>query len=81
LLRRYAPRNDSVFAASMEGAIAMPCPRLLPFDAAPFSRSPIAGAVPFGSRVFLGGRNALQPDGSVVGLGDAAAQAPQRSTA
>jgi enamine deaminase RidA (YjgF/YER057c/UK114 family) len=59
----------------MEGAIAMPCPRLLPFDAAPFSPSPMAGAVRCGPRVFLSGRNALQPDGSVAGLGDAAVQA------
>jgi enamine deaminase RidA (YjgF/YER057c/UK114 family) len=47
--------------------------RLLPF-AAPLSSSPIAGAVRSGSRVFLSGRSALQADGSVVGLGDAAAQ-------
>jgi enamine deaminase RidA (YjgF/YER057c/UK114 family) len=53
----------------------MPCPRLLPFTATPVTRSPMAGAVRCGSRVFLSGRNALQHDGSVAGLGDAAAQA------
>ncbi len=52
----------------------MSYPRLLPIDAAPFNPMPIAGAVRCGSRVFLSGRNALQPDGSVTGLGDAAAQ-------
>jgi enamine deaminase RidA (YjgF/YER057c/UK114 family) len=45
--------------------------RLLPFGAA---ASPIAAAVRCGPRVFLSGRSALQPDGSVIGLGDAAAQ-------
>lgn len=34
----------------------------------------IAGAVRAGERVFLSGANALQADGSVAGLGDAAAQ-------
>jgi enamine deaminase RidA (YjgF/YER057c/UK114 family) len=57
----------------------MPCDRLLPFDAAPFmptqrTPSPIAAAVRCGDRVFLSGRSALRLDGSVVGLGDAAAQ-------
>ena len=35
---------------------------------------PLAGAVRIGERVFLSGANALQADGSVAGLGDAAAQ-------
>ena len=35
---------------------------------------PVASAIRRGSRVFLSGRSALQPDGSVAGLGDAAAQ-------
>lgn len=57
----------------------MPCDRLLPFDTAPFmptqrTPSPIAAAVRCGDRVYLSGRSALQPDGSVAGLGDAAAQ-------
>ena len=46
--------------------------RLLPFNIA---ASPVAGAVRCGSRVFLSGRSALRPDGSVTGPGDAAAQA------
>ena len=58
----------------------MPTERLLPFD---FPQSPpavrsatsVAGAVRCGSRVFLSGRGALLPDGSVAGLGDPAAQA------
>lgn len=37
--------------------------------------SRIAGARRCGARVFLSGRSALRPDGSVAGLGDAAAQA------
>lgn len=54
--------------------------RFLPFDALPFLRdgrspAPIASAVRAGERVFLSGRNALLPDGSVAGLGDPAAQA------
>jgi enamine deaminase RidA (YjgF/YER057c/UK114 family) len=58
----------------------MPHERLLPFDVAPFvpnsrTRSPIAGAVRCGSRVFLSGRSALRTDGSVGGVGDPAAQA------
>jgi enamine deaminase RidA (YjgF/YER057c/UK114 family) len=53
---------------------------LLPFDAAPFlpagrTTTPIAGAIRCGSRVFLSGRSALLPDGSVAGLGDPSAQA------
>jgi enamine deaminase RidA (YjgF/YER057c/UK114 family) len=55
----------------------MPYDRLLPFDAAPFMpapRTPRAGAVRCGSRVFLSGRSAMQTDGLVAGLGDAAAQ-------
>jgi enamine deaminase RidA (YjgF/YER057c/UK114 family) len=39
-----------------------------------FGPAPVAASVRHGSRVFLSGRGALQPDGSVVGLGDAAAQ-------
>ncbi len=35
---------------------------------------PIAGAVRAGERVFLSGASALQSDGSIVGIGDAAAQ-------
>lgn len=35
---------------------------------------PIAGAVRAGERVFLSGANALQPNGSVLGLGDSAVQ-------
>jgi enamine deaminase RidA (YjgF/YER057c/UK114 family) len=54
--------------------------RFLPFDILPFlpggrSPTPIASAVRAGERVFLSGRNALLPDGSVAGLGDPAAQA------
>jgi enamine deaminase RidA (YjgF/YER057c/UK114 family) len=57
----------------------MPHDRLLPFDPAPFitnsrTRTASAGAVRCGDRVFLSGRSALLPDGSVVGLGDPAAQ-------
>src|SRR3979490_1443415 len=36
--------------------------------------TPIAGAVRAGERVFLSGATALQPDGSIRGLGDSAAQ-------
>jgi enamine deaminase RidA (YjgF/YER057c/UK114 family) len=58
----------------------MPHARLLPFDAAPYmpngrTPSPIAGAIRHGGRVFLSGRTALRPDGSVAGLGDPSAQA------
>jgi enamine deaminase RidA (YjgF/YER057c/UK114 family) len=58
----------------------MPLARLLPFDAAPFVPSSrtgtaSAGAVRCGNRVFLSGRSALRPDGSVAGLGDPATQA------
>ena len=35
---------------------------------------PIAGAVCAGERVFLSGATALKPDGSIAGIGDAAAQ-------
>jgi enamine deaminase RidA (YjgF/YER057c/UK114 family) len=54
--------------------IPMSCDRFLPFNAAPSMPSPVAGAVRSGTRVFLSGRSALQPDGRVAGLGDAAAQ-------
>ena len=54
--------------------IPMSCDRFLPFNAATSTPSPIAGAVRYGTRVFLSGRSALRPDGSVAGLGDAAAQ-------
>jgi enamine deaminase RidA (YjgF/YER057c/UK114 family) len=58
----------------------MPHASLLAFDAAPFMpngrmRSPLAGAIRCGSRVFLSGRSALLPDGSIGGLGDPSAQA------
>jgi enamine deaminase RidA (YjgF/YER057c/UK114 family) len=56
------------------GTIAVSYPRLLPIDASPLNPTPIASAVRCGSRVFLSGRSALRPDGSVAGLGDAAAQ-------
>ncbi len=58
----------------------MPHDRLLPTDA----RSLLAGsavsgsfasAIRCGDRVFLSGHSALRPDGTVAGLGDAAAQA------
>ena len=52
--------------------------RLTPLDAAAlFPDGPaasIAAAVRSGNRVFLSGRTAERPDGSVAGLGDAAAQ-------
>jgi enamine deaminase RidA (YjgF/YER057c/UK114 family) len=54
--------------------IPMSCDRFLPFNAAPSMPSPVAGAVRSGTRVFLSGGSALQPDGRVAGLGDAAAQ-------
>ena len=58
----------------------MPHAGLLPFDATPFMPNgsmplPIAGAIRCDSRVFLSGRSALLPDGSVAGLGDPLAQA------
>ncbi len=58
----------------------MPSDRFLPFDVLPFlpnGRSPaaIASAVRTRERVFLSGRSALRPDGTVAGLGDPAAQA------
>src|SRR6516164_2929866 len=40
----------------------------------PSDHLPVASAIRRGSRVFLSGRSASQPDGSVTGLGDAAAQ-------
>ncbi len=45
-----------------------------PFHAGPYAATPIAGGQRRGSRVFLSGRSAVQTDGSVAGLGDAAAQ-------
>ncbi len=53
--------------------------RLVPLQAAHFlpyitTDTSVAGAVRSGDRVFLSGRGALRPDGSVAGLGDAAAQ-------
>jgi len=53
----------------------MPHTSLLPFAPAPFLPSAAASALSCGSRVFLSGRSALRPDGSVAGLGDPAAQA------
>src|SRR5690349_18920239 len=50
----------------------MPVDRRLPFEVA---HLPASGAVRCGSRVFLSGCSALQPDGAVTGLGDASAQA------
>jgi enamine deaminase RidA (YjgF/YER057c/UK114 family) len=57
----------------------MPRESLLPFDAATFMpkgrlRSPASAAIRCGARVFLSGRSALLPDGSVAGLGDPSAQ-------
>ncbi len=56
----------------------MPNDRLIPLDAAVLlpdgPAASIAAAVRCGNRVFLSGRTAQRPDGSVVGLGDAAAQ-------
>jgi enamine deaminase RidA (YjgF/YER057c/UK114 family) len=57
----------------------MPRQRVLPLESKsllPDSQSPasFAGAVRCGDRVFLSGRSAVRPDGSVAGLGDAAAQ-------
>lgn len=54
--------------------------RFLAFDAAPHLKrrrypSPVAGAVKAGERVFLSGSGPQQPDGSISGLGDPAAQA------
>ena len=51
----------------------MPPDRLFPFSAVP-SVTVVAGAVQCGTRVFLSARSALRQDGSVAGLGDAAAQ-------
>jgi len=53
---------------------------VLPFDAAPFIPSgrlptPVAGAVEAGQRIFLSAQSALRSDGTVVALGDPAAQA------
>src|SRR5580693_7322520 len=68
--------NCGLNAPEIQKAIlAMPHVRSLPFNAAPFVSAQVAGAVRCGSRVFLSGRSALQPDGSVVGWGNAAAQA------
>jgi enamine deaminase RidA (YjgF/YER057c/UK114 family) len=57
----------------------MPHDRFVPLEAASLlpdglAATTIAGAVRSGHRVFLSGRSALCPDGSVGGLGDAAAQ-------
>jgi enamine deaminase RidA (YjgF/YER057c/UK114 family) len=57
----------------------MPHDRFVPLEAASLLQNGpaatfVAGAVRCGSRVFLSGRSALRPDGSVAGLGDAAAQ-------
>lgn len=57
----------------------MPHDRLLPLETRsllPCSRSAasFASAIRCGPRVFLSGRSAIQPNGSVAGLGDAAAQ-------
>ena len=51
----------------------MPPDRLLPFTAFPLATN-VAGAARSGTRVFLSGRSALQPDGSVAGPGDAVTQ-------
>ncbi len=58
----------------------MPHDRFAPLDAAHFlpdgpAATSVAGAIRSGDRVFLSGRSALRRDGSVAGLGDAAAQA------
>lgn len=58
----------------------MPHERLLPWDAVPLipglaASATAAGAIRHGNRVFLSAGTALRPDGSVAGLGDAAAQA------
>jgi enamine deaminase RidA (YjgF/YER057c/UK114 family) len=52
----------------------MPPSALVPFVPAPFARFAAAGAIRCGQRGFLSGRSALQPNGSVVSLGDPAAQ-------
>ena len=57
----------------------MPHDRFVPLEAAHFlpdgpAATSVAGAMRGGNRVFLSGRSALCPDGSVAGLGDAAAQ-------
>lgn len=58
----------------------MPHDRLLPLPVRSLlpdthSAAQFAGAIRCGPRVFLSGCSAMQPDGSVVGLGDPAAQA------
>src|SRR5262249_44161261 len=45
------------------------------FAPSPFLATAAAGALTCGSRVFLSGRAALRPDGSVAGIGDPSAQA------
>jgi len=57
----------------------MPQDRFVPLEAASLlpdgpAATSVAGAIRCGSRVFLSGRSALRSDGSVAGLGDAAAQ-------
>ncbi len=56
----------------------MPLDRVLPLAAASLlpdgPAASVAAALRAGNRVFLSGRNAQRPDGSVAGLGDAAAQ-------
>ncbi len=57
----------------------MPHDRFVPLETAALlpdgpAATTITGAVRCGNRVFLSGRSALCPDGSVAGLGDAAAQ-------
>jgi enamine deaminase RidA (YjgF/YER057c/UK114 family) len=52
----------------------MPHQALLPFRPVPFAPSAAAGAIRCGTRLFLSGRSGLQSDGSITGLGDAAAQ-------
>ena len=66
-----ADANICVHPCSSVVSLLMSRAHLLPFNIA---ASPVAGAVRCGSRVFLSGRSALRPDGSVAGLGDAAAQ-------
>src|SRR5580704_4187493 len=51
----------------------MPPDRLFPYPAFPLATN-VAGAARRGTRVFLSGRSALQPDGSVAGPGDAVTQ-------
>jgi enamine deaminase RidA (YjgF/YER057c/UK114 family) len=52
----------------------MPPDRFLPSSAASASSTTVAGAVRSGARIFLSGRSALRPDGSVVAPGDPTAQ-------